>query len=146
MPEAAQGTLLSLRQKVESPGLSKRRFCAFDWPKRRYACLGLSSFWRNDVVVACKTSSPPWKWSGLKSQKLHKSVFKSMPAGNWATVTETTALQRSRSGLLGAVVTKPWAHTSAILPDFLVPQLAQRRVFHKKLLGVLCTRSLQRDF
>jgi len=40
--------LWSLRQKVESPGLSKRRFCAFDWPKRRSACLGLSSFWRND--------------------------------------------------------------------------------------------------
>jgi len=40
--------LLSFRQKVESPGLSKRRFCAFDWPKRRSACLGLSSFWRND--------------------------------------------------------------------------------------------------
>ena len=41
-------TVLSFRQKVESPGLSKRRFCAFDWPKRRSACLGLSSFWRND--------------------------------------------------------------------------------------------------
>ena len=40
--------ILSFRQKVESPGLSKRRFCAFDWPKRRSACLGLSSFWRND--------------------------------------------------------------------------------------------------
>jgi len=40
--------LLSFRQKVESPGLSKRRFCAFDWPKRRSTCLGLSSFWRND--------------------------------------------------------------------------------------------------
>ena len=41
-------SLLSVRQKVESPGLSKRRFCAFDWPKRRSACLGLSSFWSND--------------------------------------------------------------------------------------------------
>jgi len=40
--------IMSFRQKVESPGLSKRRFCAFDWPKRRSACLGLSSFWRND--------------------------------------------------------------------------------------------------
>jgi len=40
--------LLSFRQKVDSPGLSKRHFCAFDWPKRRSACLGLSSFWRND--------------------------------------------------------------------------------------------------
>jgi len=42
---------LSFRQKVECPGLSKRRFCAFDWPKRRSACLGLSSFWRNDRSV-----------------------------------------------------------------------------------------------
>jgi len=42
---------LSFRQKVESPGLSKRRFCAFDWPKRRSACLGLSSFWRNDHTL-----------------------------------------------------------------------------------------------
>jgi len=40
--------LLSFRQKVESPGQSKRHFCAFDWPKRRTACLGLASFWRND--------------------------------------------------------------------------------------------------
>jgi len=45
---ASRNALLSFRQKVESPGLSKRRFCAFDWPKRRSACLGLSSFWRND--------------------------------------------------------------------------------------------------
>jgi len=45
---AFQLGLLSFRQKVESPGLSKRRFCAFDLPKRRSACLGLSSFWRND--------------------------------------------------------------------------------------------------
>jgi len=42
------GPVLSFRQKVESPGLSTRRFCAFDWPKRRSTCLGLSSFWRND--------------------------------------------------------------------------------------------------
>jgi len=46
--EAHEGGILSFRQKVESPGLSKRRLCAFDWPKRRSACLGLSSFWRND--------------------------------------------------------------------------------------------------
>jgi len=40
--------LLSFRQNLERPGLSKRHFCAFDRPKRRSACLGLSSFWRND--------------------------------------------------------------------------------------------------
>jgi len=43
-----ESLVLSFRQKVESPVLSKRRFCAFDWPKRRSACLGLSSLWRND--------------------------------------------------------------------------------------------------
>jgi len=52
---------LSFRQKVESPGLSKRRFCAFDWPKRRSACLGLSSFWRNDHTesVLCPLEDAP---------------------------------------------------------------------------------------
>ena len=29
--------LLSLRQKVERPGLRKRRFSAFDWPRHRSA-------------------------------------------------------------------------------------------------------------
>jgi len=48
VPVVSTVDLLSFRQKVESPGLSKRRLCAFDWPKRRFACLGLSSFWRND--------------------------------------------------------------------------------------------------
>jgi len=47
-----QSTIWSLRQKVESPGLSKRRFCAFDWPTRRFASLGRSSFWRNDHNIA----------------------------------------------------------------------------------------------
>jgi len=56
----------SLRQKVESPGLSKRRCCAFDWPKRRFASLGRSSFWRNDhtvwratTAVGGRPSTPP---------------------------------------------------------------------------------------
>jgi len=47
-PTATTTPILSFRQKVESPGLSKRIFCAFDWSKRRSACLRLSSFWRND--------------------------------------------------------------------------------------------------
>jgi len=44
-----------------------------------------------------------------------------------------------------AVVTKPSAHRSAVLPDFLVSQLAQRRVLHRMLMGVSYTRSLQLD-
>ena len=56
LPDGA--SVLSFRQKVESPGLSKRRFCAFDWPKRRSACLGLSSFWRNDHKASYPSRAP----------------------------------------------------------------------------------------
>jgi len=34
---ATESGLLSLRQKVESPGLTKRRTSAFDWPRHRSA-------------------------------------------------------------------------------------------------------------
>ena len=63
--------LLSFRQKVESPGLSKRRLCAFDWPKRRSACLGLSSFWRNDHITPQLPPSPSFTPSSPTAQTGH---------------------------------------------------------------------------
>jgi len=72
-------SILSFRQKVESPGLSKRRFRAFDWPKHRSACLGLSSSWRNDhTVQSISGLSVPEIWhpaiqlEGSRSLRTHQ--------------------------------------------------------------------------
>ena len=89
-------TLLLFRQMVERPGLPKRHFCAFDWPKRRSACPGLSSIWRNDHErcglgqsasnklssiwhvgsephLSTRTRTPPWAWARLFREWAHQT-------------------------------------------------------------------------